>query len=80
MQNIFPASFHFAHAVCQHPILHGYLTDLPMMLEQHHLLQLLYIFCVYIVSCSTFYEKEAMLMDPVDGPILASLLGIYKPL
>lgn len=29
--------------------------------------------------CSAFYEKEAMLMDPVDGPILASLLGIYKP-
>lgn len=32
----------------------------------------------HIVSCSAFYEKEAMLMDPVDGPILASLLGIYK--
>lgn len=31
-----------------------------------------------IISLSTFYEKEAMLMDPVDGPILASLLGIYK--
>lgn len=30
-----------------------------------------------VVSCSAFYEKEAMLMDPVDGPILASLLGIY---
>ncbi|XP_047426215.1 small G protein signaling modulator 1-like isoform X2 [Mugil cephalus] len=30
---------------------------------------------LYLVeNCSTFYEKEAMLMDPVDGPILASLL------
>ncbi|KAM4634089.1 small G protein signaling modulator 1 [Polymixia lowei] len=30
---------------------------------------------VYLVeNSSTFYEKEAMLMDPVDGPILASLL------
>lgn len=27
---------------------------------------------------SSFYEKEAMLMDPVDGPILASLLGMYS--
>lgn len=26
---------------------------------------------------SKFYEKEAVLMDPVDGPILASLLGNY---
>lgn len=33
-----------------------------------------------IVSCSAFYEKEAMLMDPVDGPILASLLGIHRNL
>lgn len=24
---------------------------------------------------SKYYEKEALLMDPVDGPILASLLG-----
>lgn len=24
---------------------------------------------------SKYYEKEAVLMDPVDGPILASLLG-----
>lgn len=30
-----------------------------------------------VTSCSSFYEKEAMLMDPVDGPILASLLGIH---
>ncbi|XP_062290638.1 small G protein signaling modulator 1 [Scomber scombrus] len=30
---------------------------------------------LYLVeNCSTFYEKEAMLLDPVDGPILASLL------
>ncbi|XP_029921947.1 small G protein signaling modulator 1 [Myripristis murdjan] len=30
---------------------------------------------LYLVeNCSSFYEKEAMLMDPVDGPILASLL------
>lgn len=36
--------------------------------------------CIFeiVVSCSTFYEKEAMLMDPVDGPILASLLGKPK--
>ncbi len=33
---------------------------------------------LYRISCSAFYEKEAMLMDPVDGPILASLLGVYK--
>lgn len=26
-------------------------------------------------TCSKYYEKEALLMDPVDGPILASLLG-----
>lgn len=32
-----------------------------------------------IIFYSAFYEKEAMLMDLVDGPILASLLGIYKP-
>ena len=32
---------------------------------------------LHILPCSAFYEKEAMLMDPVDGPILASLLGIY---
>lgn len=25
---------------------------------------------------SKFYEREALLRDPVDGPILASLLGI----
>ncbi|KAK0156082.1 Small G protein signaling modulator 1 [Merluccius polli] len=30
---------------------------------------------VYLVdNSSSFYEREAMLMDPVDGPILASLL------
>ncbi|XP_027137825.1 small G protein signaling modulator 1 isoform X2 [Larimichthys crocea] len=30
---------------------------------------------LYLVeNSSAFYEKEAMLMDPVDGPILASLL------
>uniref|UniRef100_UPI0037E73790 small G protein signaling modulator 1 n=1 Tax=Semicossyphus pulcher TaxID=241346 RepID=UPI0037E73790 len=30
---------------------------------------------LYLVeNSSSFYEKEAMLMDPVDGPILASLL------
>ncbi|XP_069028758.1 small G protein signaling modulator 1 isoform X1 [Embiotoca jacksoni] len=30
---------------------------------------------LYLVeNSSVFYEKEAMLMDPVDGPILASLL------
>uniref|UniRef100_A0A8C6ZFE5 Small G protein signaling modulator 1 n=1 Tax=Nothoprocta perdicaria TaxID=30464 RepID=A0A8C6ZFE5_NOTPE len=29
----------------------------------------------YLVeNCSKYYEKEALLMDPVDGPILASLL------
>lgn len=33
---------------------------------------------LHILTCSAFYEKEAMLMDPVDGPILASLLGIYE--
>ncbi|KAB1254180.1 Small G protein signaling modulator 1 [Camelus dromedarius] len=26
-------------------------------------------------GCSKYYEKEALLMDPVDGPILASLLA-----
>ena len=30
-----------------------------------------------IMCYSKFYEKEAVLMDPVDGPILASLLGNY---
>lgn len=30
-------------------------------------------YCPYCFS--KFYEKEAILMDPVDGPILASLLG-----
>ncbi|KAK7898653.1 hypothetical protein WMY93_019506 [Mugilogobius chulae] len=30
---------------------------------------------LYLVeNCSSYYEREAMLMDPVDGPILASLL------
>lgn len=30
---------------------------------------------LYLVeNCSTYYEKDAMMMDPVDGPILASLL------
>lgn len=29
------------------------------------------------LSSSKYYEKEAVLMDPVDGPILASLLGNY---
>lgn len=33
--------------------------------------------CVIIVCFSSFYDKEAMLMDPVDGPILASLLGTF---
>ncbi|XP_072288558.1 small G protein signaling modulator 1 isoform X3 [Eucyclogobius newberryi] len=27
-----------------------------------------------VENCSKYYEKEALLMDPVDGPILASLL------
>ena len=27
---------------------------------------------------SKYYEKEALLMDPVDGPILASLLGKWS--
>lgn len=31
----------------------------------------------HILSSSKYYEKEAVLMDPVDGPILASLLGNY---
>jgi len=30
------------------------------------------------VLLSSFYDKEAMLMDPVDGPILASLLGTFS--
>lgn len=30
---------------------------------------------VLLISSSKYYEKEALLMDPVDGPILASLLG-----
>lgn len=38
---------------------------------------LCFLFLQNMTSCSSFYEKEAMLMDPVDGPILASLLGIY---
>ncbi|XP_018116544.1 small G protein signaling modulator 1 isoform X3 [Xenopus laevis] len=30
---------------------------------------------LYLVeNCNKYYEKEALLMDPVDGPILASLL------
>lgn len=29
------------------------------------------------LSSSKYYEKEAVLMDPVDGHILASLLGNY---
>lgn len=29
-----------------------------------------------LFRCSKFYEREALLRDPVDGPILASLLGI----
>lgn len=32
-----------------------------------------------LFGCSKFYEREALLRDPVDGPILASLLGI-KPI
>jgi hypothetical protein len=32
------------------------------------------------LSSSTFYDREAILMDAVDGPILASLLGINGPL
>jgi hypothetical protein len=31
--------------------------------------------CVSFSLASKYYEKEALLMDPVDGPILASLLG-----
>lgn len=30
---------------------------------------------LFFISSSKYYEKEALLMDPVDGPILASLLG-----
>ena len=26
---------------------------------------------------SSLYEREAMLLDPVDGPVLASLLGTH---
>lgn len=37
----------------------------------------IFFFLQNMTSCSAFYEKEAMLMDPVDGPILASLLGIH---
>lgn len=32
---------------------------------------------VFLSIFSKYYEKEALLMDPVDGPILASLLGNY---
>lgn len=32
---------------------------------------------VFTFCLSAFYDKEAMLMDPVDGPILASLLGTF---
>lgn len=35
--------------------------------------------CLILFGCSKFYEREALLRDPVDGPILASLLGI-KPI
>lgn len=31
--------------------------------------------CMSFPPNSKYYEKEALLMDPVDGPILASLLG-----
>lgn len=31
--------------------------------------------CFSFTSLSKYYEKEAYLADPVDGPILASLLG-----
>lgn len=34
-----------------------------------------YSFLLCVISPSKYYEKEALLMDPVDGPILASLLG-----
>lgn len=33
-------------------------------------------FVLVLFFCSKFYEREALLRDPVDGPILASLLGI----
>lgn len=81
----FPAFSHIAHTACEHPILFGSFTALPVKYifkvidaRTTRFPTILY-FCVYIVFCSTFYEKEAMLMDPVDGPILASLLGSYKP-
>lgn len=34
--------------------------------------------CYINYHCSKFYEKEALLADPVDGHILASLLGECK--
>ena len=34
--------------------------------------------CLSFSLTSKYYEKEALLMDPVDGPILASLLGKWS--
>lgn len=34
--------------------------------------------CMSFPLASKYYEKEALLMDPVDGPILASLLGKWS--
>lgn len=34
--------------------------------------------CLSFSLASKYYEKEALLMDPVDGPILASLLGKWS--
>lgn len=34
--------------------------------------------CLPFSLASKYYEKEALLMDPVDGPILASLLGKWS--
>ena len=46
------------------------------VLSEHHVLSN---FPLSRLSSSKYYEKEAVLMDPVDGPILASLLGNYVP-
>lgn len=34
--------------------------------------------CLSFSLASKYYEKEALLMDPVDGPILVSLLGKWS--
>lgn len=34
--------------------------------------------CLSFSLTSKYYEKEALLMDPVDGPFLASLLGKWS--